>query len=304
MVQVAIFVAMAAIMVLALLMPDFFDDSRGASLAMVAAASYVVVRIMHIVLFAIVGGEDPGIRNATLRLSWTVVIAAVLLVGGAYLGGTWQLVLVCVALAIDLVGPIIGGGRGWTLALGHFAERHSLIVIIALGESIVAIGIGAAEVPVTAGLLALVALGVALACALWVSYFDGAARSLEEAVAQRSGLSQVTTARDVYSYLHFLLVSGLILIALAMKSALGGTEKGLNTPLAGYAAFALGLGLCQFLVGLWAMRKKAGAPTKPAELIVGLAALALIPLAQVLPALAAVLVACALVIGWRVLRAV
>lgn len=92
-VQASLFAAMAAIMVLAVLMLDFFDDQRGASLAMVAAAAYVVVRVMHIVVFAIAGREDAGIRQAVLRLAWSVVIAAVLLIFGAYLGGTWQLIM-------------------------------------------------------------------------------------------------------------------------------------------------------------------------------------------------------------------
>jgi low temperature requirement protein LtrA len=161
----------------------------------------------------------------------TVLIAATLLLGGSHLGGTWQLLLVAAAVSIDLIGPFLGGGRGWRLALGHFAERHGLIVIIALGESIVAIGIGAAGLPVSAPLLTVAMLGVGLACALWVAYFDGSSDALESAVDARSGLAQVTTARDVYSYLHFLLVSGLILLALSMESALKHVEAGWAEPL-------------------------------------------------------------------------
>ena len=104
-VQTAMFVAMGAIMVLALLMPDFFDETRGASVAMIAAAAYVVVRIMHLLLFYLAGRDDPGIVKAVLALARTVVIAAVLLIGGAYLGGTWQLILVAAAVAIDVIGP-------------------------------------------------------------------------------------------------------------------------------------------------------------------------------------------------------
>jgi low temperature requirement protein LtrA len=301
-VQVSMFVAMAAIMLLALLMPDFFDDGRGASLAMLAAAAYVVVRIMHLVLFYVAGRGDPGIVTAVLRLSRTVVVAAALLIGGAYLGGTWQLILVAAAVAIDVLGPILGGGEGWRLALPHFAERHGLIVIIALGESIVAIGVGAAGVPVSATLLITAVVGVAVACTLWIAYFDGAAESLETAVDAHTGVDRVTTARDVYSVMHFLLVSGLILIALAMKSALKDSESGWQEPLAGYAAFALGLGLFQFLAGLWAMRRRAGAPTRGAEVLVAVAALILIPLATVMPAALAVAAAASLALVWRSVR--
>ncbi len=302
-VQVSMFVAMAAIMVLALLMPDFFDDGRGASLAMLAAAAYVVVRLMHLVLFYVAGHDDPGIVAAVLGFARTVVIAALLLIGGAYLGGTWQLILVAVAVAIDVIGPFLGRGKGWRMALPHFAERHGLIVIIALGESIVAIGIGAAGIPVNAALLITAMVGVALACTLWIAYFDGAAESLEAAVDRRSGVERITTARDVYSVMHFLPVSGLILIALAMKSALKDAEYGWQEPLAWYAAFALGLGLFQFLGGLWAMRRRAGARAGVGEVVIAIAALTLFPLATVIPAVLAIAAAGSLALGWRAVRA-
>lgn len=301
-VQTSLFVAMAAIMVLAVLMPDFFDETRGASLAMVAAAAYVVVRVMHIVVFGIAGGEDPGIRQAVLRLSRTILIAAVLLILGAYLGGTWQVLMVGLALAIDVIGPLLGGGRGWQLALGHFAERHALIVIIALGESIVAIGLGASGVPVGTALIVMVCMGVAVACALWVAYFDGSATSVEHAVAAREGVDQVTTARDAYSYLHFLLVSGLILIALAMKSGLKGAEYGLGKELPAYASFALGLGLFAFLMGLWLIRRRAGVPAAFRELGVAVLALLLIPVGMAVPAVVSVGAAFLIAVGWRLAR--
>jgi low temperature requirement protein LtrA len=297
------FVAMAAIMILALLMPDFFDDTRGASVAMVAAAAYVMVRLMHLALFYFAGRDDPGIMRAALRLGRSVVIAAILLIGGAYLGGDWQLVLVTIAVVIDIAGPLLSGGQGWRLALSHFAERHGLIVIIALGESIVAIGVGASGIPMSAALLTTAVLGVAVACTLWVAYFDGASDSLEEAVERREGVDQVTTARDIYSFMHFLLVAGLILMSLAMKSALKGAEKGWAEPLAGYASFALGLGLFQFLLGLWLMRKRAGATTSAAEAVVALVALLIIPLGTTLPVVATVVIVAALALVWRVVRA-
>ncbi|HNE89138.1 MAG: low temperature requirement protein A [Candidatus Nanopelagicales bacterium] len=302
-VQTAMFVAMGAIMVLALLMPDFFDETRGASVAMIAAAAYVVVRIMHLLLFYLAGRDDPGIVKAVLALARTVVIAAVLLIGGAYLGGTWQLILVAAAVAIDVIGPFLGRGEGWRLALGHFAERHALIVIIALGEGIVAIGVGAAGLPITPALLATALLGVALACVLWMCYFDGASTALEEAVEERSGVDRVTTARDVYSILHFLLVSGLILVALAMKSALKSADYGWQEPLAGYAAFALGLGAVQFLGGLWLMRRRAGARTSVGEPLLALAAALLVPVGMTLPAMATIAVTVVLALGWRAVRA-
>lgn len=302
-VQTSMFVAMAAIMVLALLMPDFFSEGRGASVAMIAASAYVIVRMMQLALFYLAGREDPGIIGAVLRFSRTVVIAAVLLIGGAYLGGTWQLALVAVAVTIDVIGPFFARGEGWRLAPGHFAERHGLIVIIALGESIVAIGVGAAGLPIGAALLITAVLGVALACVIWVAYFDGASASLEGALEQRTGADQVRTARDVYSVMHFLLVAGLILIALAMKSALKSADYGWQEPLPGYAAFAVGLGLFQFLGGLWLMRRRAGVGTATAEPVVALAALLLIGIGPVVPAGLTITMAALLALTWRAVRA-
>ena len=131
--------------------------------------------------------------------------------------------------------------------------------------------------PVNMQLLITAVLGVAVSCTLWIAYFGGVAESLETALEGRSGVDRVTTARDVYSVMHFLLLAGLILVALAMKSALKAAEVGWHEPLAGYAAFALGLGRSSSLAGLWVMRLRAGARTSPGEPLVAAGALLLHP---------------------------
>lgn len=302
-VQLAMFVAMAAIMLLAVLMPSFFDANRGASVAMIAAGAYVIVRIMHLVLFYVGGRDDPGISGAVIRLAGTVLIAAGLLLTGAYLGGVWQVALVAVAVLIDVIGPFLSRGQGWQLALGHFAERHGLIIIIALGESIFAIGIGAAGLEVSPLLLLTVLLGVAVACALWVAYFDGSAQAVEHGLERREGVQRVTSARDIYSVMHYLLVAGLILVALSMKSALKNSGYGWQEPLAGYAALSLGAGIFLFVLGLWLMRRRSGISTSIGEWLVPALALALAVTATYLPTTVSLALAALLVIAWRVVRA-
>lgn len=283
-VRLAMFAAVGMVMIVALSMPYWYDPEPGFSAALVAASAYVGVRALHVVLYYLGAKGDAGVRAAVQRLSMTVAIAAVLLIGGALVGGVTQVVLVAVALAIDLVGPFLGRGEGWTLAPAHFVERHQLIVIIALGESIVAVGVGAAGLGVSAALLITAMLAVSLSCVLWLTYFDRTAEQIEHALLERSGLSQITTARDAFSYLHFGLVAGLVLIALAMKSALPySVQYGINYHFAGYAAVSLGAGFALFLLTLWAIRQRSGVATTPWWFACIAGSLLLMPLALTLP---------------------
>ncbi len=132
-------------------------------------------------------------------------------------------------------GPYFFGSEGWKLVPEHFAERHGLIVIIALGESIVAIGVGAAGA-LSLGIAAAAVLGVALTAAMWWIYFDVvaivSARRLAEA---EPGRVQNEMARDSYSYLHLPMVAGIVLVALGLKKTIGHFDDHLDT----VPAFAL-----------------------------------------------------------------
>lgn len=283
-VRLAMFGALGLVMVVALAMPYWFDPNPGLSVALVAASAYVGVRTLHVVLYYLGAKGDPGIRQAVATLCVTVLIAALLLIGGAFIGGVTQVVLMAIALAIDLVGPYLGGGKGWTLAAAHFAERHALIIIIALGETIVAVGVGASGLGISAGLLLVAMLSVTLTCVLWLLYFDRSAEQIEHRLVHGSGLTQITMARDAFSYLHFGLVAGLVLIALAMKSGLGYAAKyGVTYHLAGYASISLGAGLALFLLSLWAIRTRCGVVTNAAWFVSVGGSLALAALAFVAP---------------------
>lgn len=297
-VRLAMFGAVGLVMIVALSMPYWYDPTPGLSVTLVAAGAYVGVRVLHVVLYYLGAKGDSGVRTAVQRLSMTVAVAAVLLLGGALAGGFVQVVLMAVALAIDLVGPFLGRGEGWVLAPAHFAERHALIIIIALGESIVAIGVGAAGLGISAPLLLTAILAVALSCLLWLTYFDRTAEQIEDALLNRVGLTQITTARDAFSYLHFGLVAGLVLIALAMKSALGYSAKyGINYQLTGYAAVSIGVGLALFLLTLWAIRSRSGVATTRWWFGCVFGALLLVPLALLLPIWLTLLVALAIAAG-------
>jgi len=153
----------------------------------------------------------------------STAIASGLLIGASFADGVLQGGLWALALALDMGGPYLFGAAGWKLAPHHFAERHALIIILALGESIVAVGVGAQERVDFAIVLAAIG-GTMVAAALWWLYFDVvflvAARRLADSDV---GRAQNEMARDSYSYLHFPMVAGIVLVALGLKKTLGDT---------------------------------------------------------------------------------
>src|SRR4051794_31595622 len=160
-VRLAIFAAMAALLVAALCVPDVFGDT-----AVLFACAYASVRLGQIALFVIASRDDPGLRHSVLGLAISTTIGTSLLLGAAFANGALQGGLWVLALALDMGGPLIIDASGWRLAPGHFAERHGLIVLIALGESIVAIGVGS-QAGVDAGVVLAAVLGTVVAGALW-----------------------------------------------------------------------------------------------------------------------------------------
>jgi low temperature requirement protein LtrA len=184
------------------------------------AIAYVIVRGLHLVLFAIAGRGDRELLRAVLRLLPTVVVGGALLVAAGFLNGSAQLACWGAAVAIDYIGPVFGHMRGWTISAAHFVERFGQIFLIALGESVVAIGVGAEGLPLDAGVIVAALLGMTIISCLWWLYFDwvvhvGAMRLAEATEARRALL-----ARDVYSYLHLPMVGGVVLFAFGLRTAL------------------------------------------------------------------------------------
>ena len=140
--------------------------------ALVFGVAYFFVRALHLVLYAIASGDDPELHAAVLRFVPGAVLGPSLLVVASFFDGPVELALWATALTIDYLSALLGRGRGWRLSRAHFVERHGLIIIIALGESIVATGVGAAGLPLDAPRIAAALLGMVVAAALWWSYFD------------------------------------------------------------------------------------------------------------------------------------
>jgi low temperature requirement protein LtrA len=276
-VRLVMFGAMAALLIVALAVPKAFDD-----LALVFALAYGAVRTAHIALFMMASPEDDSLRHSVLGLAVSTAVAVLLLVAASFFDGLAQGALWALALFLDMAGPYFIRSEGWKLVPRHFAERHGLIVIIALGESIVAIGIGAAGA-LSLGIGAAAVLGVALAAAMWWAYFDVvaivSARRLAEA---RPGREQNEMARDSYSYLHLLMVGGTVLVALGLEETIGHFGDHLDT----VTAFALLGGVAIYLLGHVAFRFRHIHTVNRRRLLLAIVLLLLVPVAGELPALA------------------
>jgi low temperature requirement protein LtrA len=296
-VRLSIFGAMVAMLLASLAIPGAFEGD-----ALLFASAYLGVRVMHVALFA-AGSDDVNVRQAGRALIPTSTIAPALLIAASALDGAAQTAVWIGALAIDYVGGSIRGIEGWRLSPGHFAERHGLIVIIALGESIVAIGVGAAGLALGAGELAAAALGVVVAAALWWIYFDDTAEQVERRLdATAAGRARNVMARDAFSFLHLPLVAGIVLLALGIKKTLGDVDEHLKAA----SAVALCGGAALYLAADVAFRRRCLDALDPQRLAAAVACLAVLPIAIELPALAAlaaVAAICAALVAYESVRA-
>ena len=278
-VRLAIFVSMAALLLAALAVPGAFGD-----LALTFALAYGVVRVAHIGLFMLGSSDDPNLRKSVIGLAGSTAAGVAILVVASQLDGAAQGAAWALALALDMAGPFFFGSEGWKLVPAHFAERHGLILIIALGESIVAIGVGVAG-SLTFGQGVAAVVGIALAAALWWLYFDVvalvSARRLERAPV---GRQQNEMARDSYSYLHFPMVAGIVLVALALKKTLAHVGEDLSS----VNAFALLGGVALYLLALVAFRYRHIRSLNSRRTVLAVLALAFLPVATAIPALVSV----------------
>jgi low temperature requirement protein LtrA len=285
--RIVVFVAMAAMFIVSLAIPQAFNGD-----ALLFAIPYAIVRATHILLYGY-ASNDVGVQQATKRLAPSAFIASGLLISAAFLDGTAQGIVWAVAILIDFMGPVLGGMEGWTLHAGHFAERHGLIVIIAFGESIVATGLGAKETTLTAGVVTAAVFGIAVAAALWWLYFDVVALVAERHLREAKGLAQIKMARDSYSYIHLIMIAGIVLLALGAKKTIADVDE----PLEWVPAVALCGGVALYLLGHIAFRMRNLGSLNKQRLVVAIVAAALIPLATEVDALITIGVLAVLLCG-------
>src|SRR4051812_3831514 len=287
-VRLAIFASMAALLVTALCVPRAFSGN-----GLEFACAYGAVRFAQVALLGLAARGDTGMTHSVRALWGSTAVGVAIVVAGSYADSGAQLAIWTVALLLDMAGPFFFGAEGWKLVPGHFAERHGLILLIALGESIVAIGVGA-DHGVDAGVIGAAVLGTALAAAIWWLYFDVVAIVAARRLAQAEvGRPQNAMARDSYSYLHFPMVAGIVLIALGMKKTLGHVDEPLKT----VPAAALLGGTALYLLAHVAFRYRNVRTLNTRRLGLAIVLVLLIPPSTALPALATLAILTALLIA-------
>ncbi|WP_406105096.1 low temperature requirement protein A [Micromonospora globbae] len=298
------FATVGAAFLLAVALPQaFVDRPGGLSGPLVFAVCYFLVRASQVGIFGWVSRHDPALRRRWLVLAVPVVVATGLIIAAALLPQSALGVQVTVgvrlglwtaALAVEYGLGVVLRGTGWTVvSAGHWAERHALIVLVALGESIIALGLGpgfVAGLPLTWSVVVAAIFGIAVVAGLWWTYFDTLSLAMEQTLHRtRERDTRLTLARDAYTYLHLPLVAGIILFALGLKGLLAeGTDPALprqRVPLPGFDLLALYGGVALYLASLVALSRRVLARTRwPSVGAVGLLAV-LIPVAAGLPEL-------------------
>lgn len=235
-IDLATLAATAVVFFMAVSLPEAFQGK-----ALWFAVPYVLVRLIGLALQFWVAREDPLQHHGT-ALTWAALslggMAAVLVgavVGGSTLYWVWGL-----AILLDLGAAAVSGRReGWNLHPEHFAERHGLFVILALGETLIAAGSVVSDASGTRALIPVMILAVAFSCGLWWTYFPQGLPALERAMTERRGAERSAMARDAFSLLHFPMVCGVIAYAVAVEEAVA--HPGQPLPIGGRLALALSL---------------------------------------------------------------
>ncbi|MGW4844815.1 low temperature requirement protein A [Nocardia brasiliensis] len=297
--RVAMFTAMGGAFLAALTIPEAFHDMAGGWYGpLVFAIAYLVVRLVHVCIFWLASAEDAQLRGQLLRWSLgSITIGTTLLVIAAMTEGRVQIALWIAAIAGDYLWTLIAG-TDWRLnSASHFAERYGLIIIVALGESIVSIGIGVAGLPISWPIAVGALLGLAISGLLWWTYFDVAALSIEHELKHATGARQIKIARGAYTFWHFPMIVGIIGLSLGLKKVLyyvgDASHHTLSDALYGIPLFALYGGVVLYLVALIGAKHYATGAISVPRVITVVLLLALIPLAAALPALISLSILCA-----------
>ena len=269
-------IAMAAMFVTALAAPEAFGRY-----GVLFGVSYFVVRVLHVIMFRVVGRSLPDVGRAVGRLAPGLLAGSALIVVAGFLPAGWPRGLLwATAIVVDVGSPLVTGTEGWHMSPGHFAERHGLVIIIALGESLVALGVGVASEELTPRIVAAVVVGFVSVACLWWLYFDVVAIAAERRFTSAPIAERNDIARDSYNYFHLPMVAGIVLLALGLKKVFAD----LDSPLKLTIATALFGGVALYLLGHLLFRRRNMHSWNVQRAVALVVLLALVPLGRVVPA--------------------
>jgi low temperature requirement protein LtrA len=270
--RLIMFAAMGAMLIVALATPGAFSED-----GLAWGLGYLAVRLLHAALFALAARGDPALARAVTSLvvslipgAGLIIVASTVVEPGPVRDWLWAL-----AVVLDYGLVLRQGVEGWHVHARHFAERFGLVLIIALGESIVAIGVGAEGVGLGAGVLVAAMFAIGIACALWWLYFDVVAVVAEHRFVEAVGVEQLRIARDSYALLHLPMIAGIVLFALGVKKVLEHT----GDPLKDMPAVALCGGLALYLLAHVAFRLRNVGSVNVPRIVTAVVCLAMIPIA-------------------------
>ncbi len=258
-------------------------------------------------LYALSARSDPDLLAAILRIAPSALLGAALIILAGFVDGGLKPILWLAALAVAYFVPPVLGMRGWRVQPAHFAERHGLIVIIAIGESLIAIGVGERVSGLSTEVIVAAVLGFAVATSFWLAYFDFFTIRAQQILTDRSGAERAALARDIYTYLHFPMIAGIVLFAFAMKTTLADVHGELAT----IPALGLCGGPALYLFAFVALRMRVSRTLRGGRLVAGVACALLWPVALEVPALVALVLVAVVwvalhtyeIIWWREARA-
>ncbi|HYI74627.1 MAG TPA: low temperature requirement protein A [Gaiellaceae bacterium] len=282
---------MGGFLVISLAIPNAYSTS-----GLAFGIGYAIVVVLHAGMFA--GGTSGAEVSAILRIApFNLAAAALVLAGGVAGGGAQELLWASSALLLWLA-PWFTSTEGFVIAAEHFCERHGLVIIVALGESIVVIGAGAIGRPLDLGQAFVALLALALSASLWWMYFRDE-EGVEEAMVSTPEARRPRLALIGFGYWHLGLLLGVVMVAAGMKKAIADPYDALDA----WFGAELGIGVALFVACTVGFRTTLGLGVSRGRLTAAAAALATIPLGTELAATGQLAVLTAIVVGALVVEA-